>query len=396
MKKQHFVWLAVFAILITAAFLLLRPKSNDEKNIKIGADITLTGGIAYWGQQIKKGLDIAVLEANKSNSESKIEVIYQDNKGKADQAISIFRQFAEVEKVACVISIFTPVSKPLRPIAEQAQTPLLATVVSAADFGLENEWSFRDFPSQTQQATELAAYLREREKIATAATLVVTDDYGRDGEKIFVDEFKRLGGSVLASEYVDQDDSQVRDQAEKLLKLNPDCIFIVVRDSTLGIAVKQIRELGYKGKIAGVNAFDAPVVWETAGEAGQGCIYTSASIDFENNEQAVRFREAFRLANDGEDPDWVAVYGYTIGQYLIRAARTADGDPVRLREELAKIDEQSIRGQLQMNEKRDIVSPIGVFIREGNSSRLVPFENNVVPINKPNPSEKKAEKKKAA
>jgi len=229
---------------------------------------------------------------------------------------------------------------------------------------LENEWSFRDFPSQTQQAVAIAQYAYKDLGARKAVSVVVNDDYGRDGEKVFVEEFKKLGGEILGTDTVDQSARDIRAQATKLIALNPECLFIVVRDTTLGLAVKQFRELGYDGKIVGVNAFDAPVVWDAAGNAGEGCIFTSAYVDFEGNPQAKSFAEAYKEANNGENPDWVAVYGYTIGGYLCDIVRDADGDPDAVRSGLSTMKASSIRGPLHMNKERDVVSPVGIYERK--------------------------------
>jgi len=181
----------------------------------------------------------------------------------------------------------------------------------------------------------------------------------------------KLGGEILGTDTVDQKARDIRAQATKLIKLKPDCLFIVVRDATLGLAVKQFRELGFQGKIVGVNAFDASVVWEATGDAGEGCIFTSAFVDFEGNSAANAFAQAYKAANKGEQPDWVAVYGYTIGSYLCEIVRTAKGDPAAVRMGLAALKAESIRGSLQMNADRDVVSPVGIYERKGGKNVLL-------------------------
>jgi len=370
------IWITAISVVVVGLVIILTMMWGDRSDlptqsgpdvqtapIKVGANITLSGQISYWGEQVKKGLDVAVSDANRDTELRPIEILYQDNQGEAKNAISIFQRFATLEKVSCVLSIFTPVSKPLRPLAEQNRIPLLATVVSAVGFGLENEWSFRDFPSQTQQAIAVAQYAYNDLGSRSAVSLVVNDDYGRDGETVFVEEFAQLGGEILGTDTVDQSARDIRAQATKLIALNPDCLFIVIRDTTLGLAVKQFRELGFKGKIVGVNAFDAPVVWEAAGDAGEGCVFTSAYVDFEDNSEAKAFSQSYEAANSGETPDWVAVYGYTIGAYLCDILRAADGDPDAVRSALSSMQGESIRGPLKMNSDRDVVSPVGVYER---------------------------------
>lgn len=372
MKLKKYINKSASIVLVAIACLTFSAytKNPTSQPIKIGADITLTGQIAYWGQQVKKGLDVAVKEANETSGVRAIEVLYQDNQGEAKNGITIFQRFATVDKVSAVLSIFTPICKPLRPLAAQYKIPLITTVVSAAGFAQENEWCFRDFPPQEQQAFAIAQYAYQQLKVRRAVSLVVNDDYGRDGEKIFTTEFERLGGKVVGNETVGQKDMDARAQATKLIALKPDCLFIVVRDTTLGLCVRQFRELGFKGRIIGVNAFDAPIVWQAAGKSGQGVVFTSAHIDYAGNPVAKSFATRYKSMYK-EEPDWVAVYGYTIGQYLCNLARQTDGDPGKLRTALASLNTDSIRGTLKMNSDRDVLCPIGIYERKGVTNVLL-------------------------
>lgn len=372
MKNRKVILLTIVIIFSAIVFLCMRGNSEKEKvsQFRIGADITLTGGISYWGQQIKKGLDLAAIEYNEKNTNAVIEIISQDNRGQVSDAISIFRRFADVDGVSAVVSVFSPMSSPLRKFAGECKLPLISTVVSAEGFGLANEWSFRDFPSQSQQSSTLARYVWDELKVRTAATLVVTDEYGTDGEKVFVESFLKLGGKIFQQEYVDQNAPSVRDQASKIITSSPDCLYIVVRDLTLGKAVRLFRELGYKGYIVGVNAFDSPPVWEAAGKAGEGCVFTSAFVDLANP-AAAGFVDNYKKVYSGELPDWIAAYGYTMGSYICDAVIKAQGDRDITRKLLSEVDTESIRGKLYMDSNRDVISPIGIFVRRDGKNVLL-------------------------
>ena len=320
--------------------------------------------------KLKKGLDLAVEEFN-AKAEEKIEVVYQDNQGNAPQAVSIFQRFATVDNVAVVMTCFTPIAKSLRPLAAQNGVPLVATVVSALNFGAENEWSFRDFPPQDQQSNVLAAYARNTLKLKKVGAIIVNDDYGRDGYTAFSTEFSRLGGKVFEYETAEQKDLDFKAQVLKAIANKPDGLYVVIRDNALGTLVKQLREAGFTGQILGVNAFDAPVVWTAAGNAGEGVVFTSALMNFEGNPAALDFKNRFQAKYVGESPDWVAAYGYTIGNYLSPLLVASKGNRDVMRKQLAELDRNSIRGQLKMSAGRDVLSPIGIYKRVGSEKKLI-------------------------
>lgn len=381
-------WPAGAAVAILAAVAVVWAVSRQDggtagdgasRPLTIGADLTLTGPTAFWSQQIQKGLDVAVDEANGKAGARKVRVVYQDNQGNPAAAVSVFQRLVDLDGASVVVTCFTPIAKPLRETAASAKVPLLATVVSANDFGLANEWSFRDFPPQDQQATALARHSYGPLGLRKVAALIVNDDYGRDGYKAFSAEFAKLGGSVTGFETMDQKDNDVRAQVTKLLAAGPDGILAIVRDTALGLATKQLREAQFRGKIVGVNAFDSPDVLRAAGQSVEGVVFTSVYIDPEGGAESRAFLDAYRARFSGEEPDSTAIYGYTIGQYVADNMRKVGGDPAKLRDALSVLDRDSIRGHLTMNTRREVLGPIGIYEYQGGRKRLIEKVNAPAP-----------------
>jgi len=208
----------------------------------IGADLTLTGPTAYWSEQIRAGLDAAIAEANGHRGARQIRVIYQDNQANPAQAASVFQRLATVNNASVIITCFSPVAKPLRDLAEAQQVPLVATVVSALHFAQGRQWTFRDFPPNDQQGQALATFAYDSLKLRRLASLVVNDDYGKDGHDAFAKAFTQRGGSMVAAETIAQTANDARAQIVGLLAHQPDGVLAIVRDNTLGLVVRQLRE----------------------------------------------------------------------------------------------------------------------------------------------------------
>ena len=343
---------------------------KEKDSIKIGANLSLTGKTAYWSEQIKKGLDLALDDVNKDQKKRNITIIYDDNQAKTNLAVSAFQKEATIDNVSVVITCFTPIAKPLRESAKQFGIPLVATVTSAFDFGLANEWSFRDFPPQDQQANTMADYSFNILKLRNISSIVVNDDYGLDGYKAFKEHFEKLGGVVNPYETAEQTDLDFRTQVIKAITSKPDGVFLIIRDNALGTMVKQIREYGYKGVILGVNAFDSPLVWDACKESGEGAIFTSGYVNFKENENAEKFEKEY-ISKYNEEPNFVSVYGYSIGMYLSEILRQTNGDRNEIKRALSNLNVQSIRGKILMNPKREVISPIGIYIRKGIKNELI-------------------------
>ena len=337
--------------------------------LKVGAAFTLSGDLAYWSEQIQKGMDLALDELN-SGEATPVRVVYEDVQGNAQTAVSAFQKLDSVDDVSVVVSVFTPISQPLRVQAATAQLPLLATVTSAHEFAKDEAWSYRDFLTQEQMGAKVGRHAAETMGLTAAAGLVVDDDYGRDGATEFQKAFEAAGGKWLTLEVYKQSDTVMRPQVAKIAAVNPDTVLVVGRGQSLGLSIRQLREGGFDGQILSVNCLDSQKVWEIAGSAAHGAVFASALVDFEGEPAAKAFRQRY-IARYGAEPDWVGVYGYTIMTYLAPILRNAHGDRTQVRDALAGLDVGSIRGRIHVNEAHDVLSPVGLYQLAGDQKHLI-------------------------
>lgn len=360
-KNQKLSIILALAVLVVGGAVIrsITGGKQEPQVYKIGGVFTLTGGTAYWSEELQKGMEIALEEENKSGG-IPIRGVYEDVQAKPQMAVSAFQKLNEVDKVSVAVSVFTPISQPLRPVADRVKLPLLATITSVRDFAKGYTWSFRDFMTQEQMAGPMGVYAVTKLGLKTAAALVVNDDYGLDGAKAFHETFERRGGKWLGEETFNQKDIDIRSQATKIASLKPEVVLVVGRDQSLGLAIKQLHEAGFKGQLMSVNCLDQPKVWEIAGLAVNNALFASASVDFQGNPNAREFREKF-VAKYKTEPDYVAVYGYTIVKYLAPILRESGGDRERIRTSLEKLDVASMRGQLKMDSNREVMSPVAVY-----------------------------------
>ena len=135
----------LFALL--AATMLIGCQEKKEENVvKIGANFTLTGDVAWWSLELKKGFDLALEE----DLGQTVQVVYEDNEFKANKAVSIFNKFLQVDKVDAVVTCFSPMAEALIPLAERSRIPLIATCTSSTNITKGKLWSFRDFFTQKE------------------------------------------------------------------------------------------------------------------------------------------------------------------------------------------------------------------------------------------------------
>lgn len=334
---------------------------NQESAARIGIDIPLTGSYAWWGHEFKEGVDIYAAKDND------LSIVFEDNHGKTADAVTSANKLINIDKIDALVTLFAPFSFPIRDIAEKAQLPFVSTFNSTTTFTEGYKYIFSDFTTNDQTLPLLVDYVTESVQLKKGVFLCVNDDYGTDGAKL-VSELLANKGITIEGEFFNTGESDFRNFFTKRLKKDIEFIFIIARDRDLINAVNQVRERDKDLLILGVASFDAPVVWEGIPESNQSNIlFASSYFEKDYNDESKEFYDEFFKRNN-RNPNYPAVYGYTICQYLSKAIKDAKQKKIALTELLDCIDYESIRGRIKMTEKRMVYSSIAIYKRENNLS----------------------------
>ncbi len=356
-NKKLLIGIGIVA-LIGIVSVTFYKNSNNAGTICIGANLSLTGSMPYWSTQIKNGMDLAMSKLAKD----KIKILYEDNQGNAKGAISAFRKLVG-QDVCAVVTAHTSIAVPQQVLADQASTPLLGTVVGVSDFGEKNKWSFIDWPAHEDVVPPLVDYMIKELKCRKAAILVVNDDYGSTGAKVFSRIFAESGGMISGSESIANTEKNLRPILAKLLINGVDSLYTITREETLLNVIKQSREMGFKGYIVGDHAMASSIIDKGLPDNLTGIAFCGSKGIVEIEKAAPEFVADY-LKTYGENPDWVALYGYSLAEYLIEAIHKSNGDREGLQNSLSVVDMDTARGHVKMAKNRKIDTACVVYIRK--------------------------------
>ena len=113
---------AISAVAVVLSGCSLIGNSGTKKPVTIGALLPLTGTTAYWGVEVKKGMDLALSEINKDGVV--FNVAYEDTQSKADVAVTAAQKFISVDQVNTLYTHFSGISSAVSPVAKTSKIPL--------------------------------------------------------------------------------------------------------------------------------------------------------------------------------------------------------------------------------------------------------------------------------
>jgi len=317
MWQKVLLGLVVVAIIVVLAVVLTRD-GTEAKGLRIGAVLPLTGDIASYGKRAQKGIELALADLEKSGG-PELGIEFQDGKGDARESVTLMNKFCSIDEVPVVIgAAASSVSLAMAPVANRNQVVQISPISSSPELTEKGgDYFFRVCPSDAFQAVILAKWMNQM-GVKSVGVLYVNNSWGKSLADRFVTEFNALGGTVVTQEACLEGDRDFRTQLTKIISLNPDAIYSPTYGKEGGLILKQLRELGWKGKIFGSDVWSSPELLESAGEAAEG-VHLVKPMD-PSGQKWDAFHAAFQ-AKYGEEPDVYAAYAYDIVMILAEAAK---------------------------------------------------------------------------
>ena len=373
MKKLLLKISAYKIVFISVAFLVILSggcAKKDEKEIKIGAILPLTGSAALLGTETKEGMDIAIEEINRKGGMNgqTIKVIYLDSMNDPKEGISAFRILTEIDKVPVVISSMSSVTKALIPLATKGKVALVATVTAAPKITESSEWVFRNYYTTDVQGEVLAKFVTSKLGLKKIGVLYLNDDYGVTGYHAFKKELEENGGQVVFAEGYEKTEIDLRTHILKLKTVNPEGILIVSYDNALVTALKQIRELKIGSKLFSYSGLADPKILQLSDTSAEGVYVTvsnydpSNPLDIKQKEFVNAYKQKF-----GKLPGHYPAFGYDTVMIIAEAIKKDGYESEKIKNALLNISNiDLVLGKISILPNREIFFPQTVkIIRTG-------------------------------
>ena len=363
--------LAMVSSFITGCSSKTAVNSND---IKIGANIELTGSVANYGEQALSGLKLAVKEVNAAGGVlgKQITLVVADNKSEPSEATNATTKLITQDKVVAIIgpavsSNFLAASQ----VAQDNKIPALTPTGTNEKITFENgkvkPYSFRSCFTDPFQGTVMANFAANSLKAKTAAIYIdSSSDYSKGLAEVFEKVFTQNGGTIVAKEAYLQKDSDFRAGLTKIKSTNPETVFIPGYYEEVGKIVKQSRELGIQIPLLGTDGWTDGKLVEIAGVDALNNTYYSNHFSAQDKDTNVaKFVEAYKKEY-GKEPSVFAALGYDAGLLMIDAIKRAgSAEPQKIRDALENTKNfQASTGLLSLDANHNPIKTAFILARQ--------------------------------
>lgn len=368
------------AAVVAAGFIGCAPR---ESGVKIALAIPLTGDIASLGQGLRRAVEMAVEDANKSGAfPYNVELVAFDDRSDPKEAVSVANRIVADPGFVGVIGHFNSgCSIPASRVYAQAGLPMLSPASSNPDLTeqqLSPQWPwdrciFRVNTTDNVQGSRGAEFTFNELKSRRVAIIHDKTAYGQGVAEEFRKRFEEMGGAVVAFEGLQVGDRDFRSLLTRVKALNPETLYFGGMFSEGGLLVRQARSIGFNGHFVACEANYDPAFLEVAGAAADGAYVTFLGSPPDLLPSARDFVERYRARYPDEEMKSYDHYGYEVASILLDALAHVGPDRKKICRYVSAIKFDGVLGVTAFDEKGDTLNKtITLFVvRDG---AFVPYE----------------------
>ncbi len=291
-------------------------------DIKIGVAAALTGGAGQYGAAIRNGFNLAAEQINAAGgiNGDKIVLVVEDEQGKKEEAINVFKKLIHQDRV---LMVFGPTlsnsAQAAHPIAQAAKTPAFGTSNTADGITSIGNYVFRNSVTEADVLPQTIKVASAHANVKKVAVIYGNDDVftksGYDNFKKVLDDLKM---PVTTTETFAKGDVDFKAQLTKIKATNPDAIVLSALVAEGGPLLVQARQLGIDVPFIGGNGMNSPRVFELAKDRSDnlwvGSPWSSDNATPENKKFLETYKAKYNAA-----PDQFAAQAYD-ALYIVSAA----------------------------------------------------------------------------
>ena len=296
---------ALLAALI-AAGALGSTVSARAADIRIGAAEALSGPAGQYGQSIKNGFQLAVDELNAAGGVkgNKIAIQFEDEAGKKEQAIDVFKKLIFQDKV---LMVFGPTlsnsAQAADPVAQAAKVVAFGTSNTADGITSIGDYVFRNSVTEADVLPETLRVAIKHANIKKVAVLYGNDDvFTKSGYDAFKKALDTLKVPVTTTETFAKGDVDFKAQLTKIKASGADAIVLSALIAEGAPIMVQARQLGIDLPVIGGNGMNSAKIFDLAKDKSDnlwvGSPWALSNQTKENQHFVVAYTQKYKSAPD--------------------------------------------------------------------------------------------------
>jgi branched-chain amino acid transport system substrate-binding protein len=338
--------LSIVKLAVTVSIALLAAVSGsraEDKTIKIGGLLPISGPGAYFGAQDKQGIELALEEINRVGVNGyKLAIQYEDSACAPLPATQAAKRLIDQYKPDVIIGEeCSDATLAVMPTIAQAKVPLInagSSSIKITEPG--NPWTFRIMPNEVMQGVDIATNAYNKLNARTAVLLYENTNAGIGNAKVFKETFQQLGGKIVAEIGFGREVNDFTSIATRVAGLGK--VDVIPTYTLEGQGLKITQALAQAGVVkgGGGSAIQLGTIWlpfgfeQKAGKASVGYVRIVQFDPLDQREIVRNFVKLFK-AKYNADPTHLNAHAYDQILLIADTVRRGAKDAQSIRDALA-------------------------------------------------------------
>jgi len=303
MKRQYTLWLIFILIAVIGLIVITGSTASAQKAkidfkyedpigvvkikpsepIHIACWFVVAGPDTSLGTDTKRGVEIAIGDKGSKILGFPIKLSVQDTGCNAEGGQAAATKLAaDPTIVAAIGSSCSSEARPGAPILWKAGIPSVSPSTTGPFLtdpkrGPEFGGYLRTAHNDKIQGAVAAQFAFNQLKVKKAATIHDGSPYAEQLQAVFVETFKKLGGTITSQEAVAPTDTDMRPVLTKIATGRPEFIYYPVFIAAGGHITRQVKEVKGLEKVSlmGADGIFSPDFYKAAGETAVGMYHSS-------------------------------------------------------------------------------------------------------------------------
>ena len=332
-------------------------------DIKLGVAEALSGGAAQYGISIRNGFQLAAEEINAAGgiNGDKLVLVVEDEQGKKEEAINVFKKLIFQDKV---LMVFGPTlsnsAQAADPIAQAAKTVAFGTSNTADGITSIGNYVFRNSVTEADVLPATIDMVRRKTGMKNVAVLYGNDDvFTKSGYDNFKKALEDQKVPVTTTETFAKGDVDFKAQLTKIKGTNPDALVLSALLAEGGPIMVQARQLGMNIPVIGGNGMNSVKIFDLAPGGASNNLWIGSPWSIENKTaENTKFIDAYSKKY-GAAPDqfsaqaYDALYIVSQGLKKIKLSGDLPKDRTALRDALPEVKWTGATGAFQFRQAMD-------------------------------------------
>jgi branched-chain amino acid transport system substrate-binding protein len=291
----------------------------------------------------------------------KLALISEDDEGNAEKSVNAFTKLSTRDKVTIVLGSSTSgATVAMTSLAQRGKVLLISPSATALNVTDAGDFIFRACFIDPFQGVVGADFAYDTLGARRAAVLYDAGaDYNTGLADSFKEQFKKVGGQVVADEAYQSGDVDFNAQVTRIRAANPDVVYLPNYYNDVSLQAKQLRAQGINVALLGGDGWDSLI--DNAGDEALNGYWSAGFAADTTDPKGQAFVRAFS-AKFNRSASQFSALGYDTMMLVADAVKAAGTfDATAVKDALAKVSGSYVTGNIRFDSQRNPIKGAAIL-----------------------------------